>query len=261
MRSLYVLLLLLVTMSRAVAGPPYLTDDPVPADYRGYETYLFVTTEENAGVSTETDVPALEFNWGPLRNVQASITIPYTFLSVQSSPASLVPQGTPGMTVSGLGDAQLGVKYRFVQETPDRPQIAFYPSVEVPTGNKGNGIGNGRTWYRFPVWLQKSWGKWTTYGGGGYAVNTAPGQTSFPFAGWLLQRDFSAAVSVGGELYYEGPQFVGDRHSTFYNFGSYVALSDGFGILFSLGHTFSGDNASVGYFALGWTGLFHKGGL
>lgn len=258
MRPLYFLLLLLATMSRAVAGPPFLTDDPVPADYRGYEAYVFVQTEKNAGVSTETDVPALEFNWGPLRNVQASITVPYTFLAVPSSPSNLIPQGTPGATVSGIGDTQLGIKYRFLQETPNLPQVAFYPSIEVPTGNKDNGIGNGRTWYRFPVWLQKSWGRWTTYGGGGYAVNTAPGQTNFPFAGWLVQRDFSQALSAGAELYYQGPQFAGDRHSTFYNFGSSITLTDGFGILFSLGHTLSGDNASVGYVALGWTGLFHK---
>jgi hypothetical protein len=257
-RLFYVPLFLLAAMGRATAGPPYLTDDPVPADYHGYEAYFLVTTEKNAGVSTETDAPALEFNWGPLRNVQASITLPYTFLTVPLSPSSFVPQGTAGATVSGMGDTELGIKYRFLQETRDRPQIAFYPSIEIPTGNKENGIGNGRTWYRFPVWLQKSWGRWTTYGGGGYSVNSAPGQSNFPFAGWLVQRDFSDALSVGGELYYQGPQFVGDRHSTFYNFGSYIILTDGFGILFSLGHTLSGDNASVGYFALGWTGLFYK---
>lgn len=256
MRYFYCVLLLLATIAPASAGPPFLTDDPVPADYHGYETYVFVTTQKNAGVSTETQAPALEFNWGPLRNVQASITLPYTFLAVPSSPTSVVPQGIPGTTVSGLGDTQLGLKYRFVQETAGGPQIAFYPSIEIPTGNNDNGIGNGRTWYRFPIWLQKSWGKWTTYGGGGYAVNTASDQKNFPFAGWLVERDLSPAVSVGGELYYQGPQYTGDQHSTFYNLGSNITLSDGFGLFFSLGHTLSGDNASVAYFALGWTGLF-----
>lgn len=255
----YIVFLLIAATGRAVAGPPFLTDDPVPADYHGYEAYVFATTQKNAGISTETQAPAIEFNWGPLRNVQASITLPYTFLAVPSSPNTLVPQGIPGTTVSGMGDTQLGIKYRFIQETANRPQIAFYPSIEIPTGNSENGIGNGRSWYRFPIWLQKSWGKWTTYGGGGYAFNSAPDQKNFPFAGWLIERDFSQAVSIGGELYYQGPQFVGDRYSTFYNFGSYINLTNDFGVLFSLGHTLSGDNASVAYFALGWTGLFRAG--
>jgi hypothetical protein len=246
-------------MGRAAAGPPFLTDDPVPTDYQNYEMYAFATVDRIGGVSTTTDAPALEYNWGALRNIQVSVSIPYVFLSTPPSQTVPMPGTVPGTTVSGFGDTEFGVKYRFLQETPGRPQVSFYPSVEFPTGNKGNGIGNGRTWYRFPVWAQKSWGKWTTYGGGGYAVNSAPGMTNFPFGGWLVQRDFSDYVSVGAEVYYQGPQYVGDRASTFYNAGSFITLTKGFGILFSLGHTFSGDNESVAYFALGWTGALRSG--
>jgi hypothetical protein len=250
---------LLLTTNRALAGPPYLTDDPVPADYRDLETYVFVSTDKSAGISTETDGPAIEANWGALPNVQVSLTLPYTFLSVPASPQVMLPEAAPQATVSGFGDTEFGVKYRFLQETPNRPQISFYPSIEIPTGNQYNGIGNGRTWYRIPIWMQKSWGRWTTYGGGGFALNNAPGMTNYGFAGWLIQRDFSDAVSVGGEVYYQGPQFAGDRYSLFYNFGSTIALSHGFSVLFSVGHTFSGgDNQSVAYFGLGWTGPLHK---
>jgi hypothetical protein len=247
------------TMGRAAAGPPYLTDDPVPTDYGDLEVYEFATSIKDAGVSTETQGPSLEINWGALPNIQVSATIPYTFLSVPYKPAASIPQGLPGTTVSGFGDTEIGLKYRFLQETANRPQISFYPSLDFPTGNKGNGIGNGRTWYRLPVWLQRSWGRWTTYGGGGYAFNDAPGMTNFGFAGCLVQRDLSTAVSVGGELYYEGPQFQGDRHSLFYNAGAYVTIYGGLGILFSAGHTFNGDDQSVAYVALGWMGSLHKG--
>lgn len=71
-----------------------------------------------------------------------------------------------------------------------------------------------------------------------------------------LQRNFSDYVSGGAEIYYQGAQFAGDKESTFYNFGGQFGLTKKFSILFSLGHTFSGDNQSVAYFALGWTGLF-----
>src|SRR5579862_7648949 len=188
---------------RAVAGPPYLTDDPVPTDYGDFEIYGFAVADKDAGVATETQAPALEINWGGLRNIQISATFTYDFLSIPSHPNGALPQGTPGRTVSGYGDTEFGVKYRFLQETANRPQISFYPSIEIPTGNSQNGIGNGRVWYRLPVWAQKSWGRWTTYGGGGYAFNNAPGTTNFPFGGGLIQRDLSHNVSIGGELYYQ----------------------------------------------------------
>jgi hypothetical protein len=134
----------------------------------------------------------------------------------------------------------------------------FLTDDPVPTDYKGNGIGNGRTWYRLPLWILKSSGRWTTYGGGGYAVNAAPGATNYSFGGWLVERDFSESVTIGAELYSQGAQFVGDKWSTFYNAGSYISLTKQFGILFSIGHTFSGDNQSVAYFALGWNGALHR---
>ena len=259
MRPLFLLVLLAVgTTGRAVAGPPFLTDDPVPTDYQHYEVYAFAQVERNAGVATTTAAPAVEFNWGALPNVQVSLSVPYAHLSVPAT-SMANPQQIPGTTVGGFGDTELGVKYRFLQEVGGRPQISFYPAIEVPTGNKGNGIGNGRAWYRFPLWLQESWGKWTTYGGGGYAINPAPGSTNFAFGGLLVQRDFSENVSVGAELYYQGPQFVGDRPCTLYNAGSFITLTKSFALLFSLGHSFAGDNESVAYFALGWSGALHRG--
>lgn len=258
LRALIVLLVIGATTARAVAGPPFLTDDPVPTEYQHYELYTFATLDKNAGVSTTTQAPAVEFNWGALPNIQISASVPYTFLSVPSSPEQLAPDTIPGTTVSGFGDTEFGIKYRFLQESAGRPQISFYPSLELPTGNKDDGIGNGRTWYRLPIWIEKSWGRWTTYGGGGYAINTAPGSSSFRFGGLLVQRDFSENVSVGAEVYYEGAQFAGDKWSTFYNAGSYISLTREFGILFSIGHTVSGDDQSVAYFALGWTGALNK---
>jgi hypothetical protein len=130
--------------------------------------------------------------------------------------------------------------------------------AELPPGNSTNGIGNGRTWYRLPLWIQKSWGPWTTYGGGGYALNNAPGQTNYPFGGWLVQRDLSEHLTIGGEIYSQGPQFVGDRQSTFYNLGGYIAPTKHFNILFSLGRTISGDSETIAYFGLYRTGGPHQ---
>ena len=84
------------------------------------------------------------------------------------------------------------------------------------------------------------------------------GPEELPVRRLALQRDFSENVTIGAEVYSQGAQFVGDKATTFYNAGSYITLTKNFGILFSLGHSFSGDDESVAYFALGFTGPFGK---
>lgn len=154
----------------------------------------------------------------------------------------------------------MGVKYRFVTETATRPQIGIFPMAELATGDPSKGLGNGQTWYKLPLWIQKSWGPWTTYGGGGAVLNHAPEMGNYGFAGWLLQRDFGDHLTLGAELFTEGPQSVGARGSTIFNAGGYVLPTKRFNVLFSLGHSIRGESQTVAYFGLYWTGLLRHPG-
>jgi hypothetical protein len=225
----------------ALAGPPFLTDDPQPIDYRHSEAYLFETTDK-MGDNTATNLPAIEYNYGPAPNVHLHVVLPYS----QYHP--VVGSGT-----AGFGDIEFGVKFRFVQETATRPMIGIFPMAELATGNAAQNLGNGRTWYRLPLWIQKSWGGWTTYGGGGEAINTAPGQRDYPFGGWLIQRSFNDKFTLGGEIFSQGPTTVGAQSSTVYNIGGYWNFSPNFSLLFSNGHSFAGEYHAVNYLALYWT--------
>jgi hypothetical protein len=60
--------------------------------------------------------------------------------------------------------------------------------------------------------------------------------------------------TLGGELFSNGPATSGAMHSTFYNIGGYIKPSDRFNVPFSVGHTISGENHTVGYFGLYWAG-------
>jgi len=172
--------------------------------------------------------------------------------------ASARPPGGP--TWFGAGDAEVGVKYRFIQETSKRPQIGIFPQIELPTGNASQGLGNGQVWARLPVWVQKSWGPWTTYGGGGYVINRAPGMRSHGIAGWLLQRELGKRLTLGGELYSEGASLMGARASTVLNFGGYYNFTKNFSLLFSAGRDISGGLHAVAYFGLYWTWGGRSGG-
>ena len=70
-----------------------------------------------------------------------------------------------------------------MQETKKRPMIGTFVMFEMPAGNAARGLGVGKTWYKLPIWVQKSSGPWTSYGGGGETIVNAPGYRSYAFAG------------------------------------------------------------------------------
>ena len=233
--------LILVLAAHTFAGPPFLTDDPEPVDYQHWETYLFASGDHTSG-SYAINGPALEVNYGVLPDTQLHLIVPMTTVGGDHVPS-----------VSGLGDTEFGIKYRFLHETNGWPQIGIFPIAEFPTGDAGRGLGNGQTWFRLPLWMQKSWGPWTTYGGGGAALNSAPGQRDYPFGGWLLQRDFGTHLTLGGELFGQGQDTDNDRGYTAVNLGGSCNLNDHFSVLFSAGHSVVGDDHTLWYFGLYWT--------
>jgi hypothetical protein len=230
-----------ILASAAWAGPPFLTDDPEPVDYRHFEAYVFSTLDRTKDDRT-IQIPAFEFNWGVFPDVQFHTVVPL---------ALDYPSGGPGQY--GIGDIEVGIKYRFVEEKGTMPQVGIFPMLEIPSGDADRGLGNGRSWVKLPLWIQKSWEKWTTYGGGGYAVNHAPDQRNFGFGGWLLQRDIGKRLTLGGELFLQGAPAV-DGHSTgIFNFGGYYKFTPDFELLFSGGHSITGEGHTVGYLGIYWT--------
>lgn len=249
-----VVVLLLCGATAVLAGPPFQTDDPEPIDYQHYEFYMFAASDGTA-VETDTVGPAWEFNWGPLPNVHLHIIVPAAAIFPSNDPA-LAPAGT-GPRAFGLGDIELGIKYRFVQESKHRPMVGTFTMFEMPTGNAAKGLGVGQTWYRVPLWVQKSFGPWTTYAGGGATVIGAPGYRNFPFAGWLVQRDLGKKLTLGTEIFYHGPEGLAaaqTRPATLVDVGGYYKFRDpGFQLLFCYGHTAIGQAENYAYLGLYWT--------
>lgn len=232
------LLFLSAAAPAAFAGPPFKTDDPEPVPWHHYEAYVFGTVDRGLGVSSWT-LPAFEFNLGAAPDLQLHVVLPAAYLT---------PPGN-----YGLGDIELGAKYRFIHETERRPQVGVFPMIELPTGDSRLGLGNGQVWARLPVWIQKSYGQWTTYGGGGYQIDHAPGMKDSLFAGWLVQRQFTKKLTLGTEIYHQEAQAMGARQSTFVDPGGYFNIHPNLSLLFMLGHTISGEEHSTGYLGLYYT--------
>jgi hypothetical protein len=246
----------IVLTATAHAGPPFQTDDPDPVEYHHFEMYAFSlsdSTGRNAG-GTVLEVPAYEINYGVIPNVQLHLVVP--------PQAVFLPMG--GATNYGIGDTELGAKIRFVKETKRVPEIGIFPFFELPSGNADKGLGVGKTWYRMPLWLQKSWGpddaQWTSYGGGGAAVVPQDGYTSYPFAGWLVQRQLNEKWTLGGELFghgAEGEAALSTHASTLLDLGGIYEFHElqggSFDLLFAVGRSVYGQSETYTYLSLYWT--------
>jgi hypothetical protein len=205
--------------------PPFRTDDPEPVDYQHWEVYGFSTGTRATG-DTSGILPGLEVNYGALPDLQLHVIAPIAF-----------DQPSGSGTRFGYGDTELGVKYRFIEEDEDgwRPQIGTFPQFEAPTGNAGRGLGAGHAREFLPIWIQKSFGDWLTYGGGGYWHNPGAGNKNYWFAGWLLQRQVTDALALGGELFHQTATSAGGHDSTGFNLGGVYDLTENYHLLFSAG--------------------------
>ena len=128
--------------------------------------------------------------------------------------------------------------------------MGVFPLVEIPTGDASRGLGAGHVRAYLPVWLQKSFGKWTTYGGGGYWLNPGEGNRDWWFAGWLVQVQATAAFSPGVELYYQTPSEEGGSPELHVNAGFVLGIGEHHHLLFSAGRGIHGcgcDQAYAGY--------------
>lgn len=251
-RWLRILLLLWMTISPAevLAGPPFLTDDPQTVDDQHWEFYLASMDFKTAGGWTG-DGPHVEINYGVVPNVQLHLIAPLAY----DAPSV-------GRAHYGYGDTELGVKFRFIQETKSIPQVGIFPLLEVPTGSAKDNLGTGRLHALLPVWLQKTWGPWTAYGGGGYGINPGRGLQNYGFVGMVLQNQVAKPVLIGAEIYHQTAVDVGGRDDTAFNVGTVIDLSDQHHLLFSAGRSINGPTNFQCYVAYQWTfdnSLFHLG--
>jgi hypothetical protein len=227
-----------------LAGPPFITDDPEPVDLGHWEVYGFSSGEFAKG-DANGQGPSIEINYGAAPNLQ---------LHLIANMAFDAPSG--GQSQFGLGDTELGAKYRFITPGKDDwwPEVAVFPLIELPTGDAARGLGGGYTRVYLPVWVQKDFGKWTTYGGGGYWINPGADNRNYWFTGWLLQRQVTDKLALGGEIYHQTSAAVGLPNSTGFNLGGVYDFTDHYHLLFSAGHETARANSLTYY--LGFQSTF-----
>ncbi len=234
--------------SAAIVGPPFITDDPEPVEYKHYEFYIASQSFREFGFSTGT-LPHMEINYGAVPNLQLHLIAPMTYFTTSGQPFNY-----------GLGDTELGAKYRFIQETKKRPMVGIFPLVEAPTGSAARGLGTGGTSLYLPVWLQKSFGNWMVYGGGGFWHNPGAGLRDYWYTGTTVQCQVTKKLMLGGEIFHTTSQAEGFSEVTGFNLGGVYDFDDGHHLMASIGTGVQGADHGTAYVAYQWTFGPHQKG-
>jgi hypothetical protein len=207
---------LLALLSVARAGPPYMSDDPEPTDYQHYEIYLFANGTRSSGhTSGESGV---DFNYGGAPNLQLTASLPIAYD---------IPDG--GGAVGGFGNVELAAKYRLLHQADIGWDVAVFPRVFLPSGAAH--VGDQHASLLLPVWLQKDWGRWSVFGGGGYVINRGDNSQDFGIVSWALVCQVLPDLQLGAEAVHQTPNTQGGPASTSIGAGARYDLSDNYHLL------------------------------
>jgi hypothetical protein len=204
----------------AIAGPPYLTDDPEPTDYRHFEIYTFSQgTAMQDGIGGEGGI---DFNYGGAPNLQLTATLPASYNFPASGPSAVGP-----------GNVELAAKYRFLTQDNFGLDVAVFPRVFLPSASPN--VGDQHASYLFPIWMQKDWQRWSAFGGFGCEINQGGNSRNFCLMGAVVTRQIVANLQVGLELFHQTADTRGGQATSSVGAGVKYDVNNNFHLLGYLG--------------------------
>jgi len=188
---------LLLTGGLAYAGPPLLTDDPEPTEQGHWEINL-ATTATLRGHTWTDNLPLLDASYGLLDAVEVSFDLPF-----------VLGDGAGHGSHGGIGDADIGTKWRFMKQDKDGITAAIGPdfAFNVSSSAAHHGLVPKGWGLLVPLEVERELGggntvfgefgyRWNEYGGNGLSGGVA------------MEHEFSKTFSLMGEMHLEsGPAF------------------------------------------------------
>lgn len=194
----------------ALAGPPFLSDDPEPTPYRGYEIYLF-----SAGAVARGGVGGaggIDFNYGAAPDLQLTAVLPFEYAHAPG-----------GGTSIGFGNVELAAKWKFLHQDQAGVDVAFFPRVFLPSPSS---LGESRASFLAPVWIGWNGGGWSTFGGGGCALHRGGDAQDYCIVGAAASRRLVKGLTLGAELFRQTADVRGGRASSVAGLGAVYDIDD-----------------------------------
>ncbi|MDE2585771.1 MAG: hypothetical protein KGN39_10265 [Betaproteobacteria bacterium] len=223
----------------AWGGPPFVTDDPEPVSPQRWEiNYSVSKTWQRESASAA--LPSMDMNYGATSDLQLHL-----------QPRYMVESTSVGRRV-GIADTEVGIKYRFlnIEQDDASTMLGIYPMVQLPTADGRLVQDRVREQAFLPIWVQRNWEKWTTYGGFGYRINTGSGKRNSVFSGVTALYQMTETIQLGGEVFHETPDSIDGRSTAGFNVGGTCHLMPGYNLLFSAGKGIQ--NAAANRLSIYW---------
>ena len=221
-----VLLLLLLTGGTAFAGPPLITDDPDTPGDKHWEINVAFTIDKRQNEAI-FETPILDLNYGVGDNIQLKYEVPWLIRHEQGDG-----------TQSGLGNSNVGVKWRFIDEEKYGVNMSIYPQFEFnpPTTSADRGLVDKGTNLLLPVEVSKKFGPVKLNGEFGYSFSHhSDNEWQYGvFSGYELLENLTILAEIHGEATTE---FKGNE--VVFNIGTQWDFSKKYGLLASAGRSFS----------------------
>ncbi|MBX7171705.1 MAG: hypothetical protein K1X72_12165 [Pyrinomonadaceae bacterium] len=234
------ILLFLPNQARAQGGPPMITDDTgtVP---KGHWEINSAFTIERGSDGRVLGTPLLDINYGLSKNTQLKVEIPW-----------LVVHRNGQKGINGLGNTNIGVRWRFRDETKDhRIALSIYPQFEFnnPTSSVRRGIVDRGPEFLMPLQWQTQVGKYGINGDVGYRFKRGTDELIY---GVVVGRRFRDAVEILGEIHGTGERNALNKSEIVYNLGTRIKINDNLNLITSAGKSIrkSYDPRFIGYLGM-----------
>ena len=194
----------------AFAGPPFLTDDPDTTPRGEYELLLFATGNTTAD-GNEGEY-GLDFNYGGGDDLQLTAAFPISYENPNGASQQL-----------GLGNVELAAKIRFLHQETAGWDLAVFPRLFLPSGSD---LGDQHASFLLPIWIGRHGENWSTFGGGGCAINRGGDSQDYCVAGWAITQRVLPNLQLGGELFHQTADTKDGFASTTLGFGATYDINE-----------------------------------
>lgn len=210
LRSAAVVSIAIAWAPPAYAGPPFMTDDPTPTAPGHYEIYLFGNaTTTSGGVSGEAGI---DFNSGAARDLQITAVVPMNYERFNG-----------GKIDTGIGNIEIAAKFRFLHQETAGWNVAVFPRLTLPAASR---LGDDHASLLIPVWVGRDWENWSTFGGGGCAINRGGNSQDYCIAGWAITHRIAPRLQLGAEIFHAAPDTKDGSASTILGFGTVYDVNE-----------------------------------
>src|SRR5438034_1233779 len=229
MRSLVLLLFLVAVCVAALprrvvaqGGPPLLTDDPETPGNRHWEINVAWTLSQKQNERLFA-IPLIDINYGLGQHIQLKAEVPW-----------LVLQERRGGTQSGIGSANFGVKWRFLDKNRHGFAMSTYPQLEIRTSASSvrRGLIEQGGELLLPVEISRELGPVTINGELGYQL--VQRDKDELLYGLVVGREVNKRFELLGEIHGTAKRNFADNEPIF-NVGGRLRMSKHYTLLFSTG--------------------------